>query len=570
MKINVLFLSITLLLFALLHSLFAVSGPDLRGNITSLADEFAGRNIQPNEPGFVIAVVSHGKMLAEKAYGCADAEKKIPNSPGTLFEVGSVTKQFTAALVAALMAKGKISVDDDIRKYFPDFPDYGDTITVGNLLHHTSGIRDVLNLMMLAGWPIDRDYTDEKMMALLERQKGLNFPAGDAYGYSNSNYFLLGKIVQKITGKTLNACAREILFDPAGMHSTVWREQPDQKIKNRARGYLKKEDGTFHGDFDLIPANKGETGINTTAGDLMKWDQNFYSPRFALPEIIDMMQERGVLNNGDTIRYAFGLEIGSYKGYKTVSHDGGTGTFFATIKRFPEQKFTIIFLANRSDLNAGGLFNAIADMMLGLPAETKSTAPAGSQANAENDKTLYDQYAGDYSMPNGFTISITREGDKLEAQGTGQPRFEITPESDSTFFLEIANAHLTFRKDNEGKVDTLILNQGGQTIPFSRRIQEPLTPAEKEQMAGEYYCDELDVVYKIALRNDELVLEAPELPAIISERSSGLLKRIKGYQFSESMHTLEFLPDESGNISAFTLSIPRAAGLHFEKVLKGE
>ncbi len=313
-------------------------------------------------PGASLAVVRDGKIIYERGYGMAKLEDGIVNTPDKVFDIGSVSKQFTAACVAMLVREGKIGPEDDIRKYIPEMPAYEKPVTVNHLLHHTSGLRDYNALLELAGFRAESDCpTVEESLDIICRQKKLNYAPGEEYSYTNTGFFLLSQIVERVSGKSLNAFAQERIFGPLGMTKTLFQDDHTQIIHDRATGYAKGENG-----FQINMSNWDETGdgnVYTTVRDLYLWDQAFYTNVLGR-DLMDMLQTTGVLNSGQAIDYAWGLVVSEYKGLKVVEHGGAWAGFRAALVRFPEQKFSVIILANLDSIDPSGLALRVADIYL--------------------------------------------------------------------------------------------------------------------------------------------------------------------------------------------------------------
>ena len=321
---------------------------------------------KPEVPGCAIGIVEDGKLIYSKGYGIADLEHDIQITPTSVFYIGSVSKQFVTFSILLLEEQGKLNLDDKIQKYLPDFPEYDSTLTIRNFIHHTSGVRDYLTLMFLKG----RNYLDntdvDEVYELIKKQKELNFTPGEKYLYSNSCYFMLAMIVEKATGQSLKDFAHESIFQPLGMKNTLFYDDNTDLIKNRVFSYNKKPDEDGFNNlimrFDLV----GSGGVYSSIEDLYLWDQNFYNNKLGKggQNIIDKMHEEGLLNNGESSGYAFALNNGTYKGLKTVSHGGSLAGYRAQLMRFPEEKFSVIILANRGDANPTSKSFQIADILL--------------------------------------------------------------------------------------------------------------------------------------------------------------------------------------------------------------
>jgi CubicO group peptidase (beta-lactamase class C family) len=339
-------------------------------------------------PGCALGVVQSGKFIYERGYGMANLDYDIPNSPRLVYYVGSDSKQFTAASIALLVLDGKISLSDDIRKYVPEMPDYSATygvpVTIDNLVHHTSGIRDIYTLMDLAGLRMEDVMPDSVALALIARQKELNFKPGTDYLYSNSGYWLLGQIVQRVTGKSLRVFADERIFTPLAMTHTHFHDDPGHVMKNRAMSYMPD---SAHGGFRISYLQNfdkiGAGGLYTTVEDLLKWDDNFYSHKVGGDALQKLIHTRGILNGRDTIIYAFGNEVSSYRGLRTDEHGGSLMGYRAHILRFPDQHFSVIETCNLGTIDPGSIAHKVADVYLGDRLKEATVASRGAGARQQ-------------------------------------------------------------------------------------------------------------------------------------------------------------------------------------------
>ena len=256
----------------------------------------------PDSPGASIAIIQNGKIVYSQGYGSANLEYGVPNTPATVFDLASVSKQFTAFAIYLLAQDGKLSLDDDVRKHLPKLHDFGKVITIRQLLHHTSGVRDQSNLLLLAGWRLEDVITDEDVARLLFQQTELNFAPGDRFLYSNSGYTLLAMVVKQVSGKTLPEFAKERIFDPLGMAHTHFQDDYGIVVKDRAYSYARQPDGQYQ--YVALSTSS----LFSTIGDLARWDENFYTGEVGGPALLAQMQEKGKLNNGKEIEYASGLK----------------------------------------------------------------------------------------------------------------------------------------------------------------------------------------------------------------------------------------------------------------------
>ena len=313
----------------------------------------------PSRLAAALGIVHEGKLVYQKGYGQANLEQNIPINPSTVFYIASTSKQFTAASIALLAKQNKLSLDDDIRKYLPELPEYDSRITLRHLIHHTSGIPDYLELLGLAGERLDDVHSEEEILELLSRQKSLSFKPGDQFLYSNSGYFLLGVIVKRVSGKSLAQFAEEQIFNPLGMTHTRFHDSRTRLVKNRAQGYFSSKEGEFRNyltQFDRV----GDGGLMTTVEDLFRWDQAIENGTLGGKDFASSLLTQGQLNNGNSLTYAFGLMIGQHRGLKTISHGGSFIGFKSELLRFPERRLSVICLCNHNAADATKLAKEVA------------------------------------------------------------------------------------------------------------------------------------------------------------------------------------------------------------------
>src|SRR5467141_1474353 len=327
-------------------------------------DEVFSDLTKPGSPGCALAVYRDGKIIYTKGYGLANIEENVAITPQSVFDIGSTSKQFTAASILLLEKQGKLSVNDDVRKYIPELPDYGQKITILHLLNHTSGLRDYLTLMELAGVNTDSVTTDEDALEMIFRQKAPNFAPGSEWLYSNTGFFLLSVVVKRVSGKTLREFAAENILAPLAMTHSQYRDDHTSLIPNRAMAYDAREKG---GGYNLNVSYFEQTGdgaVHTSVEDLLKWDENFYSGQIGGKEFLSEIQEQGKLNDGKVLDYAKGLRIADYRGLRTVSHGGSWGGYRAELLRFPEQHFSVACLCNLGSARPSNRAQRVADIYL--------------------------------------------------------------------------------------------------------------------------------------------------------------------------------------------------------------
>jgi CubicO group peptidase (beta-lactamase class C family) len=359
----------------------------------------------PDGPGCEMGVFQNGHVTYDKGYGLANIEYGVPLTPTTPMIMGSVSKQFTAASIALLVEQGRLSLSDEVHKYVPELADYGKPITIDQLVHHTSGVRDFWALVEAAGMRPDDGYSVDDILRLASRQKHLNFDPGAEYNYSNTGYVLLGVVVKRVSGKSLRQFAAEQIFTPLGMSSSHFHDDHNEPVRGRAFAYSPLPNNAWRINVwnnDIV----GQGGLMTTVEDLQKWDENFYTGMIGGKGFLAHQLERGRLNNGTQIAYAFGLEIGAYRGMPMVEHSGSTGGYRTDITRFPSVHTSIVTMCNVSNADAVTLAHRVADVLLGsrftepVPATTRA---AGAQQQAIAPVTLSDAalaaFAGRFYSP---------------------------------------------------------------------------------------------------------------------------------------------------------------------------
>ena len=433
---------------------------------------------KPDSPGCALGIIQEGRFIYRRGYGMANLEHGIPLTSHSIFRIGSTSKQFTAMCIVLLEEEGRLSLDDNLKKYFPKMPDYAESITIRHLLHHTSGIRDYLTLMRLAGIRNDDYLTDPEVVDLIVRQKELNFLPGEEFLYSNSGYFLLAEIVERVTGDSMRVYAKEKIFDPLGMTHTHFHDDHRDIVKNRASGYGREKSGEFWINMTTL-GMIGDGGVFTSIDDLLFWDSNFYDNKLGLADqgLIDKMLTPGLLNNGKKLDYALGLGLSDYKGLKMVSHGGAFVGFRADMLRFPDLKFSVIVLANLGNINPSRLARQVADIYLAdrfKPEEKKPGADKATQKKRETkrDKTnpvetlgaeRLQAYTGDYySEELDVTYCILLKGDKLHLSlkkpYRPYPGGELVPQGKDIY--QLGGLILNFKREKGNAVTSFTVNAG--------------------------------------------------------------------------------------------------------------
>ena len=466
-------------------------------------------------PGCALGVYRNGALAYEHAYGMASLEFGVPNSPSTIFDIGSTSKQFTAFSILLLQADGKLSIDDEARKYIPELPAYRRPVTIRQLLNHTSGLRDYLTLMSLRGTNFDGVTTSADALDLIVRQHETNFEPGDEYLYSNSGFFLLSEIVKRVSGKTLSVFAQERIFTPLGMSHTHFHDDHTLIVPGKATGYSKRGGGGFRVDMSGFEQT-GDGAVNTTVGDLLKWDENFYTPRVGNAEILTQMQTRSRLASGDTISYGLGLVMGERGGRRTVRHGGAWAGYRAELLRFPDAHTSFAVLCNLGDASPSQLANRVSDIVLGegVVAARPSLASHGGTAASSWSPNEMASYVGSYWSTREGVRRITMERDTLRIVTPGGP-LAMFPIGNGRFAVDGITTTVAFGPATPGRARTLELWEPRNRKPiatFTAFTAAPLSTAALREYVGRYYSAELDIEYRIVADSGHLVLKGTGQP----------------------------------------------------------
>lgn len=417
-----------------------------------------------DSPGCALGVYQDGKLLYARGYGMSNLELGVPITSRSVFDIGSTSKQFTAASLVLLSLDGKLSLDDDIRKWIPELPSYGKTITIRHILHHTSGLRDYIGLMVLAGADIDDLTTEQEALDIIVRQKALNFQPGAEYLYSNTGFFLAGVIVKRASGKSLREFADERIFKPLGMIHTRFRDDHREWVPERTTAYSPKDGGGFVIDMSNWE-QVGDGAVVTTVEDLLKWDNNFYLPTVGGTRMLEELQSTTPLNNGKANDYALGLITGKYRGVASVSHGGSWGGYRAELFRLPSLHFSAAVLCNVPTGSPGTSARRVADALVGdrlgpmppKPARNDDEEDAAAKPAAPKwAPTAADRkaYAGKYYGEEvNATITLSVAGDTLKFERPGAPVLVMQPLERDHFIVD-------------DYFDIRFTRQGGQATSF--------------------------------------------------------------------------------------------------------
>jgi CubicO group peptidase (beta-lactamase class C family) len=542
------------------------------GWTAALADEAQDKSTQVDSlfkewdkatsPGCALSIMTDGHIVYERGYGMADLDHDIKITPTSVFHVASVSKQFTAASILILANEGKLSLDDEVGKYVSRLPDFGVPITIRHLLHHTSGLRDQWDLLGIAGWRYSLDLiTDRDVLAVLSRQKKLNFTPGSEFLYSNTGFTLLAQIVQKVSGQSFRNFTRDRIFAPLGMTHTHFRDNHAEIVKDIAYGYRRAGDS-----FELSIPNfdtVGATSLLTTVQDLALWDENFYSHAVGGPTLAAQLEERGTLNDGTILNYAAGLEINTYRGQRVVEHSGGDAGYRAHLTRFSDQHFSIALLCNVANIAPAMLTRRIADIYLSdVLASDTGASPSAALAPLPGEQDLA-KWVGLYTEHDqgDRVFAVSFNGGKLhsslglygkalvmEATGAGRFRYPSDPRVEVVFQ----------ENDTEGSVALTTYLDGKKQHHYLRAPPYNPTDAELQQFVGTYRSDEVDMPYDVTIKGRQLSVHSLKSPDMI-------LRPVAADLFDGGGARVRFTRNAEGAISGALLSTFRVYDLRFER-----
>jgi CubicO group peptidase (beta-lactamase class C family) len=456
-------------------------------------------------PGVAVVVVKDGEVLLRKGYGSANLEYQIPIAPTTVFDIASVSKQFTGMAIAMLVEEGAISLDDDVRSYIPQLPDFGHVITIDHLVHHISGIRDWPGTLAVAGWRMDDVISFDQILRMAFTQQDLNFQPGAEYTYSNTGFNLLAEVVARVSGMSFREWTDENIFQPLGMTNTHFQDDHTEIVPNRAYGYAQTESGEYAAVPDLLTA-LGSSSLFTTVDDLSKWLMNFDDAAVGGPAVIERMKTRGRLNDGSQIQYAFGINVADYKGRPSVSHGGSWAGFRTYLLHFPEERLGVAVLGNDDTFNSTASAQAVADIYLGVESEVAESAAAPGQGEEGGEVSVLpavlEEYVGTYRLGPGWYVHINRRGDSLVTQATAESEFPMVARSDTEFWVEDYGASITFQRDATGEVENFLYREM-EAPKVSDLVRSPAP--RLADFTGTYVSEELDTDYEVVLEGDTLV-----------------------------------------------------------------
>ena len=519
---------------------------------------------KPDSPGCALAVMRDGRIIYEHGYGMADLDHNVKITPTTVFHVASMSKQFTAASVLMLAQEGKLSLEDQAKKYVPELPDFGVPITLRHLLHHTSGLRDQWELLGLAGWRYSLDLiTDADVLAVLSRQKTLNFPPGSRHLYSNTGYTLLAQVVKRVSGQSFRTFTTDRIFSPLGMSRSHFRDDHAEVVKDMAYGYAPRSGDVGFGlsipNFDTV----GATSLLTTVEDLALWDENFYTAGVGGEPLVRQLQERGSLNDGTQLSYAAGLEIGKYRGLNIVSHAGRDAGYRADLIRFPDQHFSVVVLCNLASINPSALSRRVADIYLAPSLRARGPSAAVPALSPQPDSEQLKKWAGLYVDPDegDRVIRVRLWGSNLrgglDADGSLS---DLEATNDARFhYVSAPQTELVFQDGENGTPATLTTYVAGKMQHrYARAPSYEPTASQLQEFTGAYRSDEIDMPYAVIVSDGKLLVrslksnDVPLLP-VSTDLFNGRGNRIR------------FTRDAQGKVTGALLNTARVYNFRFER-----
>jgi CubicO group peptidase (beta-lactamase class C family) len=491
----------------------------------------------------VVLVAKNGEIYYKKAFGYRDAEQKIQHDVNDIFQIGSVTKQFTAAIIMQLENEGKLSLNDHLEKYFPGFPN-GNKITIEHLLTHTSGLHNYTDDTVLTGKAdVTKNYSRDEMLKILKKYPA-DFEPGTKWSYSNSGYSMLGYIIEKVTRKPYEKVVRERILQPLGMTNSGF-DFTHLKNKQRSKGYFSVGDVINPAPVVDSTIAYSAGALYSTVDDLLKWERAIFTDKI-LPQSAWKKVFTPYKNN-----YGYGWGIGNSYDREYMAHSGGIHGFSSYILRYPQDQLVVIMLDNAMGSSLTTMARQLAAITFGKPVVLPKP-----KTEIRVDKRILETYAGVYELTPDFAITIRLDGDVLKAQATGQDEFTLFAESETMFFLKVVEAKIEFVKDGSGQVTSIILHQGGVDQTGKRKGVKESTPTRKEMQIEksvlQNYQGEYELVpgFSISIRLDGDVLKAKatgqeEYPIYPESETVFFYKVVEA--------KIEFVKDNSGKVTSIIL-----------------
>lgn len=498
-------------------------------------------------PGCSVGVGVDGQPVVEKGFGMSDLERGVPNRGDTIFEAGSVSKQFTAAAVLLLARDGKLSLDDPIRRYLPELPVYETPVTIRQMLNHTSGLRDWGSVAGIAGWPrTTRVHTHAHVLDILSRQHALNFPAGTRWSYSNSGYNLAAVLVSRVSGMSFAEFTRRRIFEPLGMTRTSWRDDHTRVVPGRALAYARQDDG-YHLEMPFENVH-GNGGLLTTVGDLVRWTRNFQSPVVGDAAFVVEQITPGRFTDGRAHDYGLGVWVGEYRGVREIRHSGATAGYRAYLTFFPDTGTTVTVLCNAGDAPAQALTYKVADVVMGSSLAPSSAATNGGAYVLRQDE--WSVLTGLYrNTATGAPVRIVKEAAGLRIERGAR----LTAESGSQLVTPSGQ-----RWAHDGRGRFTVTDTFGRIDTLER--VEPWTPSADDLRVYEGHYTSADAETAFTASVEEGVL-------VLLQRPDRVIRLTPSYEgaFTGALGTVVFRKDGANLVTGFSVSQERVWDLRFTR-----
>ncbi|WP_458628379.1 serine hydrolase domain-containing protein [Winogradskyella sp. PC D3.3] len=527
----------------LLIGVFVFLSSKAQTNANLKIDELLAAYVSNDAPGLSVKVIHQGQSIYSKGFGLSSLDYNIKNSDSTVFNLASIAKQFTASAIWALANDGKISLEDDIRMYLPEFPEYEDTIKIKHLLNHTSGIRNYHTLMYLAGFDYDTQYYDNNtVLDLAIKQKNLNHLVGEKVSYSNTNYNLLTIIIERISGQNLNEYLKQKILNPLKMNSTFVRVEHGKPISNKAVGYQKHRDGYRFYTNDQLSYGAGSMG--SSVDDMAIWMQMLNEQILEFKSLAEFLKTTETLISGKNAKYARGLMLDNYKGYETVNHSGFGFGGRSQLIAVPEKQIGIIVLTNSQGIDAPRIAYQILDILL---SNTEKTIEENDD-RVSFKKQDFNKVIGEYKEINSdMTMKIFVENDTLKSKGSMGRTSVALVQFEKNKFHRKQSEHVKYDFTGSPNHD-MVISFGGTPFYFKRAKLIDADVVVVNEFGGFFYSEELDVRYHFYTEENMLKLTYKSKDAIN-------LQPVQLNQFGNNDRTLyHFLKDKNNSVTGMLLS----------------
>jgi len=526
----------------------------------------AAAQLYKDTPGAVVGVIKGGKLSFVTAYGAADLTYGMPFTAETPTNIGSSSKQFTGFALALLASRGKLSLDDDVRKHIPELKDFGKKITLRHLLSHTTGYREFVNTLLIEGRQVlEGDYiAPDEALKVINRQPTLQNEPGAEFNYNNSAFSLATMVVARVTGRPFAEWMREEVFLPLGMTKTWVRADPGQIIHGRSIGYIAGEGG-FREVRDLH-ASQGAGGINTTPGDIAKWFRNFKTGELGGPEVIKELTTSFVLDDGKPANYGKGVFLDTNRGLKRWQHGGNDIAHSSTLVYYPDLDAGYVVFSNYQGV-PGNLATVVADAFFGdkmTAAPQRVTASANATSGIDVPAATLRRYAGKYEMTTlgNLLLTVELQGGQLRLQVPGQPALPLRPTSMTSFEVVGAPARITFNTAADSAVEGITFEQGGAQHPGKRAVDKAAA-VDLANYAGRYFSEELETFYDLSVEGGQLVIRHRRFGPVALTHTNG-----DSFSATLPVSSVVFQRDAQGNVTGFEAGNGRARGIVFKKVTR--